>query len=260
MNNLCELLRIMLISIPEEFFISFLILYFIKIWRINNHDFFDISNNFKQQIIKLLLISVIPMAILSNVLVTLKVDMNLSLLIGILTTAITIILFLKIKNISKIILVNLVCFMSFAIFIMLEGAMYHLAYILTNTSFETTNGSLLMSLLITSFPRIIEYCFIFFVFFKKNIIIKTDVYKTIIKSKSLLIISTLYITANVSAFIIFSKCVLLGQIMGDENNIYKILITLGIFILISFDIFSMWLVTTLIQIKERYKYKYGKGG
>jgi hypothetical protein len=90
--------NVICVSIPEEFFISFLILYLVKIFRIQNHDFFDINNDFKKKFVRLLLISVIPMAIISNLLIVFKTDANLMGILGILLTSITMTIYLKIDR------------------------------------------------------------------------------------------------------------------------------------------------------------------
>jgi hypothetical protein len=103
-----------------------------------------------------------------------------------------------------------------------------------------------------------EYAFIGFVLFKRNNIIKTNVFRTIIKSKILLAISCTYILIHVIILIIFCRVVILDNILSNFHPIDKVLITLGVFIVIIFDICSVWLVAALTQIKERYKNKYGK--
>ena len=261
MNQILNLVgNIIFVSIPEEFFISFLILYLVKMFRIQNHDFFDINNDFAKKFVRLMLISVIPMAVISNLLIVLKINENITGNIGILLTSITMIIYLKIEKAKwkKIILTILMTAVSFLMFIIIEQCTIQLIFYITKTNREYFLQSFELKFLLTLFERAIEYAFIGFVLLNKNAIVKTNIIKTVIRSKWLLIIFTVYTLLNIVAVIFFSEAVLVNKILNDNNELYKIMWTLGVFIYVIIDISLAWLIAMLVQIKERYKYKYGK--
>lgn len=261
MNQILNVLgNIICVSIPEEFFISFLILYLVKIFRIQNHDFFDINNDFRKKLVKLMLISVIPLAVISNLLFFTSVNSNISGLIGIVLTTLSIIIYLKIdiKKYTKIIFIFLVCILTFAIFMVIEECTMKLVFYVTKIPREYFLQTFGLRFLLTLFERVIEYVFVVFVLFNKNCLVKTNIIKTVMKSKWLFLIFTLYIFLNGTTLIIFCNGVFTEQILQHSNELYKVFWILGMFVLITFDICTAWLIAMLIQIKERYKYKYGK--
>ena len=261
MNQILNLVgNILCVSIPEEFFISFLILYLVKIFRIQNHDFFDINNDFRKKFIRLMLISVIPMAVVSNLLILLKVDANLMGVIGIVLTSVTMMIYLKIDihKWQKIVFTFLITVLTFALFMVIEGCTMRLVFYVTKISREYFLQSFGLKFLLTLFERVVEYAFILFVLFNKNCLIKINIIKTVIKSKWLFIVFTLYIFLNGIALVMFCEGVFMEHILQNSNELYKVFWILGAFVLITFDICATWLIAMLIQIKERYKYKYGK--
>jgi hypothetical protein len=259
MTNIINfLINIVFISIPEEFFIAFLILFFIKIFRIKNHDYFDIHNNFVKKNIRLFLYSVLPMAILSNFLSNMNIDLILLTFIGIFATTLSIVFYLKNKSFLQNALIFVITFVVLGILYTEEGIISQIISSITYLDFAYYKNDIWSLVLISLFYRAIEYAFVGYIIFKKNSIIKVNVLKTIIKSKILLSVCCTYVILNVVALIVFCKCVVMGDILTGIDPTLKLMITLGVFILIIFDICSMWLTASLIQIKERYKYKYGK--
>lgn len=261
MNQILNLIgNIICVSILEEFFISFLILYLIKIFRIQNHDFFDINNDFVKKFIRLILISVIPMAVISNLLIFWKVDEGLTGIIGIILTSISIMLYLKIDvhKWVKTVFIFLTTIVAFAVFMVIEQSTIQLVFYVTKTNREYFLQNFKLTFLLTMFERVIEYAFILFVFVHKNSLVKVNIIKTVIKSRWLLTIFIFYIFINCIALIMFCEGVFTGNFLNESNGIYKVIWTLCMFILVTVDICSSWLIAMLIQIKERYKYKYGK--
>lgn len=246
------------ISIPEEFYLAFVVLFLVKILKICNHDYFDTSDEFLKKTIKIFFIFVMPISIITNLLLYLKVSEDLVSYIGMLMILPLILIILNVKKISKFLLVSLtwiisLMFVNITEFLIFQGVIY-----LTGNSLEYFKSSIGLKIMMTLFARIPEYVFILLTLFKKNSLIKTDVIKTIIRSKYLLIISTVYITINSIVAILVCDYVFLGKILLTTDSILKTIITLGIFIWCAINIVLYYLGTSLIQINERSKYKYGK--
>jgi hypothetical protein len=252
------IINIICISIPEEFFITFVSLFFIKVFKVYNHNYLDIHNNFFKNLIKILLISVIPMAILSNILIALKLDESIITVIGLSITPITIILCCNIKKIGKIMMAACITLCVFILSMLNQAIIYIIIFNLTDTTIDYFLSLEKLKILLTIFPRIIEFSIISIILIKKNSIIKTDVVKTILKSKVLIIISGGYIVSNIILSVIICKFIIVDNILVTININNKLFTALIIFTILVINIIGTWVISTFVQMEDRYRYKYGK--
>lgn len=249
--------NVLLVSIPEEFFIAFLILYLVKTFRIMNHDFFDTTDNFKGKVLRLLYISVIPMSLFSNILGLLHINELAKLFICTIGIAITIMIYLKTNIINKNLIIFLVTVLSITLFVVLETITFLVVNKITGVSLEYFQQTCLLSFIGTLFERVIQYSFIIFTLIYKNSITQINILTSILKTKKLLIISTTYILIHLIILIAFSEQIFYG-LFAEYDILYRVLITLIAFIITIFDLCFIWYISLSIQAKERYKYNYGK--
>jgi hypothetical protein len=249
--------NVLFVSMPEEFFITFLILYFVKIFRIHNHDYFDVHSDFAIKLKKIFFVSVLPMSILSNLIHFSNIDMGISLLIGVLVTGITVILLCKTKSVVRIFFIIVASAVSFVIFFGVEVMTFKAVFYFTNTDLTFFQQSFWLSSLLTVFERIIEYLFIFLVLVHKNLLIKVDIFRNIIKSKLISTITCFYILVNMVVFLWLAKLFLTNN-FNNLNELQKVFLILIIFFVGMMDISIPYVITMLIQMKDRYRMKYGK--
>jgi hypothetical protein len=162
-------LHILLISVPEELFIILLAL----IITGNNQalDLFYWKRNLKI----IMLYSVVPMAIISNVIKVIGINDNVSLLLGIFLTFITLIIIeIKTKNlneslkIKKMISCLLLMVLTFTIFIAIEFVGYYLLIIIAGKVSDMFNQPVVFQFIALLPERIIELFIIYTIVFKKN--------------------------------------------------------------------------------------------
>lgn len=262
MNSLVNfVLNTLVISVPEEFFITYIILFFLKVFRVINHQYLDIHDDLKGNLFKIFTISVIPMALLSNILLVFKVSSSVTPFVGIIATFITIIILCKTKKTYQILLTFLLTILGMMILCGIQAVIYQCVFVITNTNLEYFLQKEYLKIILTSFTVMIEYIIIILSLFCKNRVIKTDVVKQVFRSKPLLIIIFTYILINAICFMLVFKSIIADNLLNILNiNInYQILITFLLLLWACINITAIWLVPTIIQMNEKYRNKYGRG-
>jgi hypothetical protein len=262
MNSLVSfILNTLAISIPEEFFITYIILYFLKVFRITNRQFFDIHDDFLKNMLQVFLKSVLPMAFLSNILLAFNVSPSVTPFVGIFATTITIIWLCNIKKVYRIIITFSITVLGMTILSVVEGIIYQCVFTVTKTNMDYFLVDEIRKIVLTLFARLIEYIFIVITIFNKNKVIKTNIIKQIIRSKALFLSFFIYILINASCFILVFKSIIIDNILNKLgiNMSFQIITTFLLLLWVCVNITVIWIVPTIIQMNEKYKNKYGRG-
>jgi hypothetical protein len=262
MNSLVNfILNTLAISIPEEFFITYIILFFLKIFRITNHQYLDIHDNFKKNILQVFIKSVLPIAVISNLLLFFKVDASLVSMICLIMFPLSIICLLsnKIKS-YKYILIFIVSLICLSLEAALQTICYKTLFTITITDFNYFFSSENKKIVLTLLPHFIEYIFLIVAFIKSNLVIKTNIIQEFYRNKILLTFVLVFIMLNSIMFISLFKNIVDSNILNtlQYSKWMQVIITVIIFLWLCLIIFAIWFIPTIIQMNEKYRSKYGR--
>jgi hypothetical protein len=260
MNITNFLLSVFGFSIWEEYIVVFLTLYIIKFFKLQNHNYFEVGYNnvFFKNLIRITILSVLPVAIITNIFTELHINENITTLFSILLIYISINILLG-KNISIETRIKFIpcVFISLLLICFIDLSFYKLLFNVTNTNLVYMQNHVYNKIIFGIFPRFIEFSGFSILLYKINVGIKTNIFDTIIKNKALLILTSSLIIFDATISIFFCQNIILGNILKDSSDLDKELAILGVFIVSTLNIMFGYFITTFIQLNERKKYKYG---
>jgi hypothetical protein len=201
---------------------------------------------------------VLPIAIITNVMNLVHININLITLISVVLIYISIEILLN-NQLHHIDFKFIFCiFIILLIIGSIDLTFYKLLFNITNRDLKYLQTHIFEKMIFGVFPRFIEFTCIGILLYKNNINIKTNVVKEIFKNKSILILCCIWITLITSTSIFFCQNIIMGNIMKYYNDYYKELAILGAFIFSILNILFSYFITTFIQLNERKKYKFGE--
>jgi hypothetical protein len=254
------ILNIFGFSVLEESVIVYFLLYLIKFFKISNHSYFEVGYNhiFCKNFIKAFFISILPISVITNVLSFLYMNSNMITITAILLMYISINFLLNnsLSILNKVILIPIIA-VSFLISCSIDLTIYKILFYITQTNIDYMKDNVYITIIFGLFPRIIEFSILGILFFKNNIGIKTNVIEKILKDKFLLVLFSLFIIINTIGAIFICQNIVLGNILKNSNDFYKLIFILGVFLDSIANILICYFLTTFIQLDERKKYKYG---
>jgi hypothetical protein len=260
MNIFNFLLSIFGFSIWEEYSIVFLTLYIIKFFKIQNHSYFEVGYNhiFCKNLLKISLLSVLPVSIITNIFTVLHINENIITLISIILiyASINVLLGENLNNRTRIKFIPCV-FISLLLICFIDLSFYKLLFNVTNTNLVYMQNHVYNKIIFGIFPRFIEFSGLGILLFKMNVGIKTNIFDTILKNKCLLILTSSLIIFDATISIFFCQNIILGNILKNSSDLNKELAILSVFIVSTLNILFGYFITTFIQLNERKKYRYG---
>lgn len=243
------ILNIILTSIPEEIFITLFILILL-----GRYDYLD-KDRWKDNVPKILLISVFPIAIISNInLEIIKISANMNLLINIVlfTIAISILHLHKIKNIKQILKVLLITMVGLMLFMLSEIITIVIVTYGLHASIESFNQSAILNFILFIPERLIQYGFLLYVIIKKNSLKQVIVSKLIIRNKPLKIIVIFLTMLDIGILCFSLKYLILNSVISFLQIKYQLFIIIVILSLVIINILTIWLIAICIYPKEKY--------
>lgn len=254
------LLSVFGFSIWEEYAVVFLTLYMIKLFKLQNHNYFEIGYNhvFCKSLLKIFVLSVLPIGIITNILSILHTNENIITLFSILLIYISVNILLG-KNICLQTRIKFIpcVFISLLLICFIDLSFYKLLFNITNTDFIYMQKHVYNKIIFGIFPRFIEFSGLSILLYKINTGIKTNVFDTIIKNKSLLILTSVLVIFDATILIFFCQNIILGNILKNSSNLNKELAILSVFVFSTLNILFGYFITSFVQLNERKKYKYG---
>lgn len=258
MNVYEQIINTFIISVPEEFFITILILILL-----GRYDYLD-KENWKQNIVKILLISVIPMAGFLNVCqytyMTLNVTWVGSLkdVLGIIIMAIAIKILCKDIKISKVLGMTLIAFVIFAV---IQISLLSIIVYGLRTGISYFNQSPFLNFIITIPERLVQYGIIGFVIIKKNSLSpNVNLLKHMLKNKILkrilFVSSMVYLTMLIW---IGKNFFVSGMLLPLDETAQVFIIIITLITVVGVPI-AIWLITISIYQQEDYLRKKILGG
>ena len=184
MNTYQILINTIIISIPEEFFVTMLILFLL-----GRSDYFN-KRKFKKNMPKIIIFSVLPIAIISNViLLQFNIPDGINLLINFILYSISAIILNKPKKVKQYIMTIVLSCSGILIFMIIEMITVIIITYGFHMSISQFNKSPFINFIAVIPERIIEYGFLTFIFIKVNSLKPNiNVFKLIFKNKFLLLI------------------------------------------------------------------------
>lgn len=249
-NVINALLNMILVSIPEELFLTMMTLIFLK-----RFDLLDVR--MWKHNIKWIMIPALPIALMINLFrYIVIIPKPLMTIINLIIFYLLLIYIIKktsfnfiIKDYTKI----LVSFsLSFIIWGILESITCPLILYLMNKPIEFFNNNFLWNLMFSIPSRIFGYILIIYLVIRHNNIIKIKLFEVIFKNNFMSIsIISFAILSNVFAVYIL-KLIGINKILEDKISlIEQMLITMSVLILPAIILFYILIQINFLLIKER---------
>lgn len=248
MSILQVIINILIVSIPEEFFITMLVLFLLGRWELWSKEFV------KENIKKIMFISVLPIAIITNLLKFLTpISDNIQLIISITVFAITIICLLQINKKREYIKIFGFVILALAIFMTTELITIFIATYGLKINILIFNKNPFFNFLIVIPERIMQYGFLLYIFLKKNSIMQINVSKIIIQNKLLRNMTILFTTIDMLIMGLMLEFIFFKNILSNLTFNQQLFIIIIGFTLIILLLLSVWIYAICIFPFEKYK-------
>lgn len=229
---LAILLKTIIISIPEEFYIIMLTLILMRefdYWKEEEcKKIFDRWDYFR------VFIPVIASALVPNILRYLKVDIDIVSLVSMATALILIILTgdiwgdsTALKWIGKAFLFLLVAVLTVQI---IEYSYIPFFIYGSGKTIEQINGDIVLLLFVSLPARIMQYAILAFLYAKKRTLLQGKILNTIFKSKGLTIFSSILVVSNIAYMVTIIKTICFGRILSQLPADLRTIVIIATFI------------------------------
>jgi hypothetical protein len=242
------LLNIILVSIPEEFIMTMIMLVVLRQWQFLSKEFWKIN------FIKIMITSVLPIAIITNITkFIVKIDSGTQLLMSTILFIITISILINIKTIKQFFKTCGFIIISIALFILSELITAFICKYGLKIDIVSINLNPYLIFSIAIPERIIQYGCILFIFIKKNSLVQINLLNMIKQNILLRNIIVLFTTIDIIMIIIMLKYVFIENILYVLTfNQQLVIIIMGFSMIILFML-SMWIYIICIFPFEKYK-------
>jgi hypothetical protein len=256
------LINTLINSIPEEIFITMIILKYLKVYG------YYTKERLKENLTKVLLVSVIPMAILSNTLTYAATTLHIETLesikpiIGILVTALTIV---KLSN-KKFKTALWTTVKGFAFFMLTEMITFLIAKYGLQIDLNTLNESAYFNFILFFPERFVQYGILIFTFKKQNSMLSETKTIEMLKEAKKIIDGNKLVSNIIFCFNIISITFLMivARLIVFDHILEKIPIKYQLIIVVTFLTMPLlvplgtWLATITILNQRKYNEEYGK--
>lgn len=253
-----QIINALIVSVPEEFFIAVLILVILK------KSSFLTKEHWKENLFRIMVISVIPMAIVSNAIDYVAHNLHIESLqaikplIGILGTAVTIMGICGVKSKKEFFKIILFTFIGFILFILTELiTAVVIKYGLQDGLIEL-NKSPYLNFVMFIPERLAQYGFITYIFLKKNGLSQINISKVILQNKLLRNISIMFSLIDIFILILITKYVFFSrllEVLPLTSQLFIVVIGLSLVII---NVLAILLTAICIYPEQKYLRKYGK--
>jgi hypothetical protein len=214
----------------------------------------------KYNLFKVMFFSVIPLAIVVGIIDYLHIQIliDFKIIIGSILTGLSIALICDakaIKDFGKIMFLGTVGFLTF-IFIDLINAI--IIVYGAKVNIVEFNTSPYLNFFIGTPERIVQYCFLIYVFIKKNCLSQVDFNKLLSQNKQLKYILIGFTTLAFIMLIFIIKYIFWSNILEPLSTDAELVITILTLSSVIFIAIVPWLIAMNIYSNEKYLKRYGK--
>lgn len=252
MNVGQTILNGILVSLPEEIFITYIILLLL-----GRYDFFA-KEKYKKSFIKVMSVTTIPMAVVSNLMKMFIKDENIILLVCIILFSLLISVLHKITSLKQYPKVLLYTFIAYVIFMITELITVFIAIYTLGLTPSDFNHSAIQNFVIAVPERLMQYGFLIFVFLKKNGASQVNISNIIEENKTLKKAILAITTVTFTILIAMVKLFVFDNILASLETKYQIFIIITTFSLAILIMLTIWILVICIYPSEKYKLKYTK--
>jgi hypothetical protein len=224
------------------------------------------KENWKENLLKIMIISVIPMAIFSNFIIYLGTTLNSNFIegikpiIGVTLTGLTIVGICGIKTkkeLGKILLFTLV---AFVLFFASEMITFMIVILGLHSDISKLNLTPFLNFVMFIPERLFQYGFLTYVVIKKNSLTQISLAKLVFKNKLLKNILIVVALGDLIIIFLFFRYIFVTNtlsILGFEGELFLVVTGLSLIII---NVFALLLIAVSIYQKEKYNQRHGKGG
>lgn len=242
------ILNILIVSIPEEFIMTMCILIVLRQWQFLSKFFWQ------QNMIRVMIISVIPIAIITNILkFVIKIDDGSQLLISTTLFIIAVSILINVKTIKQFLKVCGFSLIGIALFILTELiTAFILKYGLKIDMAHIPLDPLLIFLVAIP-ERILQYGVLLYIYIRQNSLIQINIINMIKQNKLLQSIIILFTTIDIFITILMLKYIFIENILHSLSLEQQMFIIIIGFSMIILSMLSMWIYVISIFPLEKYK-------
>lgn len=249
------IINTLIVSIPEEFFIAVLILILLGRWDfLENLDKIKLRGN----LFKIMIISAIPMAIISDTIKYLKVDDTISLFTGIILTSISIIILTEEKKIKIMFKILLITFLGFVIFCMTELFTLFISRYGLHINLDYINSYPMINFIMLIPERILQYGFLFIIYLKANSLSKINLFELIFKNRVIRNLTIIMTCVDMAILCWALKYLVFLNILKDTPVMFQLFNMVIVLSVAFINIMVIWIASVYINSTEKYIQKYHK--
>ncbi|MCX7921411.1 MAG: hypothetical protein N3B21_05225 [Clostridia bacterium] len=231
------LTNIILVSIPEEVFLTAFTLLLLKRLELP----YDISK---------LLLPVVGVAVISNILRYKGVNINTVFLLSILILFLLILVTDKVNRRREVLRAFACLLLSISILQILELSYTPLIFYATNKTFSDFNNSIILNFIITIPERIVEFSLVIWLHKKRNDYPQINIFRKFLRSKSLMILTIIILIAN--TLYLFLACRLIGydKILISLSISDQLAIIIGVLTFPILNLAALWALVHKISSED----------
>lgn len=250
MNISQSVLNALIVSMPEEFFITI-----ITLILLGRYDYIS-KENWKRNFFKVMTMSVIPLSLTFNILKYYLSNDNVLVIINILLLSISISILYNIKNRKEYFKILMFSSLGFLIFMITQLITVFMVMYILKISSNSFNQSAIINFIIVLPERVLQYLMLSLIFLKQNGLTKVNLSKIILENSVLRFFTILFTVGDIVILMWMAKYIVYDKILDKIPLDGQIAISVGIMILVIISLLSIWVIPMCIYPVEKYKQKY----